>query len=574
MKKFILILMALMFLIPDAQAQVLTAKVNRDTIPEGETFMLTLELSGATTDQTPELEVLDKDFTLYSVSNSYRTNIINGNMTQSRQWNLILMPKTKGSIIIPAVRVDKYQSSPITVNVVSANANSEGAGNDEHLRFKIEGHIDNNKPYVQQQITYTLTLTDVGGLQGEEPIFLTQGRDDWIIRTLGEPQIKTKIIDGKTLREIKFLYALFPQKSGSLEIPVARFSGYYLTRKKRVDPFADLLGNDMFVSGFGLSDVFAARVPVVLTTEPIYVSVQPAAPENKGNWWLPASDVSLFAEFNPSRPVFKVGEAVSRTIYLKATGVIDAQLPEISFSEIDGIKQYPEKPETQMTEEQGRVVSLEKISNVYIPKRSGKIQLPPIEINWFNVISKKMEKAVLPPMTINVEANGEPQPQSELNVVDEKNIHPEELLKKSNSYNLPAYWGILGAFLVGLSVSGIILFIFSRNQSKKDDKPEMHSSKKYVIEQAKKGNLHGVRDGLIGWAVKHYENTEIASLKDIEDINTVSEFGCELDKLNEALYSNKNNHWDASSFIKAFEKANRFKNLRKLKNELLPKLYK
>ena len=65
MKKFILNLIGLCFLsITSAQAQSFEAVVNRNTIPEGETFVLTLELSDAKTANTPDLSALLEVFFL------------------------------------------------------------------------------------------------------------------------------------------------------------------------------------------------------------------------------------------------------------------------------------------------------------------------------------------------------------------------------------------------------------------------------------------------------------------------------------------------------------------------------
>lgn len=344
LKKLTIFLICALTIAFNVQAQTFEAKVNRTEIPEGETFLLTLDLSGAQTNKTPDLGVLDKDFIIYSVSNAYTTKVINNDISQTRQWNLVLMPKNTGALQIPSIKLDQYQTEPITVTVRKAGEtlSPQQQGQQGQPRFKIDGKIDNDNPYVQQQINYTLTIYDTGGLQGEEPVFLAGGNDEWIIKNLGEPQVKTKVINGRNIREIKFFYALFPQKSGELTAPEVRFNGFYLTRDSRRDPFGGLFGDDMFIAGFGMTDMFATRNPVVLNTKPIKVTVLPAPAQNGGKWWLPATDVELYAQFEPANPQFKTGEAVSRTIYLKAVGVIDTQLPEINFGEVPGLKQYPE----------------------------------------------------------------------------------------------------------------------------------------------------------------------------------------------------------------------------------------
>ena len=49
--------------------------------------------------------------------------------------------------------------------------------------------------------------------RGGEPEFIDDGSNSWLIRSLGEPEINSKVVNGRSLREIKFRYAMFPQKA-------------------------------------------------------------------------------------------------------------------------------------------------------------------------------------------------------------------------------------------------------------------------------------------------------------------------------------------------------------------------
>lgn len=594
MKKLIFGL-ALMFLITSAAlAQEFRATVNRDTVPEGETFLLSLDLTGASTNETPDLAELGKDFTIYSVANAYRTNIVNNTMEQSRQWNLVLMPKHSGEITIPAIKLDNFSTQPVTIKVVKAGEqiSPQAPGQSGEPRFKISGEVDNRSPYVQQQVNYTLTLYDTGGLQGEEPMFMTTGNSDWIIRSLGEPQISTQVINGRTIREIKFQYALFPQKSGELTVPAVKFNGFYLTKNNRRDPFSEVFGDDMFIAGFGLTDVFATRNPVVLTTEPIKINVLPAAAANNGNWWLPASKIELLAQFEPANPVFKAGEAVSRTIYLRAGGVVDTQLPEIRFPETAGLKQYPEKPQTQMKVENGKVISLEKIVNTYIPQQAGELTLPAISVNWFNINSGKMEQATLPAQKIRVlpgagksaPAAAAPSAATKINE-PRAGASPETPVSaasspsaQSTNINIdkiekitPFYiYLLLGtAFAAGIFVSWLIMRVWSRRGNNKPG-----NYKKAVLNAAEAKDLRALRDDLLGWASERWQRDDVTSLKEVADLAQSPEFGNELEKLTEALYARSSKEWNPESFIKTFQKVNKMKIRTTNDDNPLPKLYK
>ena len=569
MKKFAFVLGLCLLWAANLPAQTFEAKVNRAEVPEGETFLLSVELEGAKTNSTPDFSVLNRDFTVYSVSNAYRTNIINGQVSQSQQWNLVLMPNKSGKLTIPAISLDNYQTAPLQINVgaVSQTAPAQTAA-PNRPRFKIEAEADNRSPYVQQQVNYTLTLYDTGGLQGEEPVFQSNNENDWIIKSLGAPEVNTQTIDGRNLREIKFRYAMFPQKSGVQEIPAVRFNGYYLTRDKRSDPFGRLFNDDLFFAGFGMTDVFATKNPVVLTAQPIKVNVLPAAAENGGNWWLPAEDVKLRAEFNPPKPQFKVGEAVNRTIYLQATGVIDSQLPELKFKSVKGLKQYPEKPQIEMRVENGKIIALEKIANVYIPSQPGDITLPEIAVNWFNVKTKTMEKAVLPAMTVKVvgEAAAPVTPAAPTAV---NNPAPQEINtltagEETNLYLLLGAAFILGILLclVLIKLWGMILSAGGRNY------------KRQIIRAAKAKDLRLLRDSLLAWATDRFPQRRILSLQDVDDAVNDKEFRCELDKLTEALYAENSQDWNEHLFIRVFNRINKQKKNNGRDNEPLPKLYK
>lgn len=571
MKKIFLSTLIGCFFSMGAWAQSFDATVNRTTISEGETFVLTLDLKDVDTNASPDLSALSKDFTTFSISNGYRTNIINGNVSKSRQWNLVLMPNQTGSLTIPSLEVAGYKSNPITLSVIPAGSEDKLVQSPAKPspKFKIIGQVDNTMPYVGQQINYQLKLYDAGGLQGDTPSFATSS-DDFVIRNLGEPKIETKIVNGQTLREITFNYALFAQKSGDLTIPPVRFNGYYLTKTTRTDPFARFFDDDQFFAGFGLNDVFASRTPVVLNTKPIKLTVRPKA--DSSGWWLPAKEVKLSAEFEGGKPEFKVGEAVSRTIYLKAVGVLDSQLPEISFPSVKGLKQYPEKPVTDMALEGDDVVSYARITNVYIPEAAGQITLPEIKVNWFNIDSHTQETASLPAVTINVSPSAiasSPQPVSQAAALPDKDQAQKVLQIEENVNN-----GFTVGYLILAFVGGIIITLLLGKIFAKVAHPSSNH-KKAVISAAKAKDLHLLREELLLWAAAEFPRRKITNLQDVSDIFDNLSFNKELDKLRETLYSNDTKDWDNKEFLKIFEQISKhIKKHKRTKDEPLPKLYK
>lgn len=575
-----------------AWAQTFNAAVNRTEVPQGETFVLTLELVDGSDSGNPDLSVLDKDFIVYSVGNAFSYNYINGVASKSRQWQIALMPKNSGKITVPSIKLGNLETQPITLNVIPASAAateaSAGTGGYQALqqmsrpKFSMTAEIGNPNPYVQQQVDYTLKIYDTGGLQGDMPQFIEDGSNNWIIRSLGEPTVGSKIVNGRSLREITFRYALFPQKSGVLPTPEVRFNGYYLTRSRGMnDPFDDLFGGNL--GSIGFVDMFATRNPVLLTAKPEKVNVQPIPSDNNGNWWLPAQQVALFAEWEPRQPVFKVGEAVNRTIYLKAVGVAESQLPELNLASVSGLKQYPDKAVASSSIENGQVVAVKKISNVYIPNRAGKMTIPEIAVDWFNVRTNRMERAVLPAMNIEVlpgaavETAPAPQPEtrpeSPSRVLEDVANETENLVERSIPQGLPylPYIIAAAAFLLGIVVSWMLFGM--RNKSRNAD--DIKDFDRYIVRAAKSKDYRALRDGLISWARNRWNDSKITNLKDVAKAVGNKEFAAQLDGLAASLYAPEGGEFKTEAFLKAFEKVRKVKvKSRTGDTQPLPKLYK
>lgn len=568
MKKIILGLIFSGLISFNAVAQSFTATVNRNRLPEGETFVLTLDLQDVDTSSTPDLSVFSDDFTVFSISNGYRTHITNGSVSKSRQWNLVLMPNKSGQLVIPEIEVDGYKTQAITMDIIPAGSENKIVQTEPQAapQFKMNGQVSSTNPYVQQQINYRLKIYDAGGLQGEAPVFVTDG-DDWIIKSLGAPQVETKIVNGKTLREITFDYALFAQKSGSLMVPAVKFNGYYLTKNTRTDPFARFFDDDEFFAGFGLHEVFANKTPISLTTKPIKVEVRPA-PADAG-WWLPAKDVKLSAEFENGRPQFKVGEPVSRTIYLQASGILENQLPEIKFESVKGMKQYPEKPITETVLKDGQVISMAKISNVYIPEYGGNITLPAIKVRWFNTKTGDFETAVIPEYYAAVSGKKPTKENMAEPNVEKSPVAEAPVIKTEQVNNREIVWLLLGAFGLGILVAFGLIKLFSLTASTGGN------HRKKIIIAAKAKDLRLLRDELLAWAAQQFPRHKITNLQDVADIFNLSAFNKELEKLRETLYADNEAEWDDKAFLEVFGRIS--KNIKKHKrttNEPLPKLYK
>ena len=98
MKKWIWLLILNLFIAaPAFAAGTLTAKLNRNPVPVGETFVLSLEYEGDPGSEKPDFSPLNRDFTVYMVSNSYKGIYTNGKMKKLYIWNVTMATRPPGS---------------------------------------------------------------------------------------------------------------------------------------------------------------------------------------------------------------------------------------------------------------------------------------------------------------------------------------------------------------------------------------------------------------------------------------------------------------------------------------------
>lgn len=580
-----------------AAADGFEAGLETSAVTMGETFYLNVSYEGQNSlTAQPDFGVLQKEFDIVSTFSSSQINIINGRRTQRLEWKLGLQPKKTGVLTIPALKAGQYETAPLPVEVspagssvkantvatVTAAGKNTSAQTENTVEISADLAADTKTPYLQQEINAVLTITDPVGLQlTAEPVFQDSG--DWIIKSLGKPSVSQKS-DGT--REIKFRYALFPQKSGVLEIPSVSVNGFYMSYEHSGQKSIPSLFGSHGLNGFfqlldmdvDFDSMFGTQKPVSLQTEPVTVKVRPADASFQGSWWLPAESVTLAAAWDTKKPLFKAGETVAREITLKAVGVADTQLPEIQFNDDENFRIYPENPQYSSSVNGNYVVSEAVIRVVYIPQRGGEMQLPEIRVPWFNVTSGKTETAVVPAQKIFVEggsfnapAVNTPADMPEKETVRENNVENEPVaetyLNKNNMIFI-----ILAAFAAGI-ICCLLLFRFLLH-SQNDKKVKTSSGwADLIAKNLENKDYRTLRDNLLKWGNETFRNRTIANLNDLAECLDNEKFSEQMQILNGVLYGGSADIPDGRIILETV-KNYRGKNGKDRNDEILPNLYK
>lgn len=522
-------------------AEELSSSVDNQQVAYGEAVEFHLAYDGSDGNSiTPDLSVLQKDFDIRSTSSSVNSRIINGVISQKREWILMLLPKNKGKITIPAVKAGKYSSQPIDIEVVSGqeakqNLSAVSGKTDNQAKtafFNAVWKVDQSNVYIEQGIPVVLTVKDNRNLQlSREPYF--ENTDDWEIKIAEKPRNIQK--DGENITE--FYYILTPRKSGNIELPQAIIDGYYMVYDGSVQ---NSFGNSIFqLLDMGVSDIMGVQKPVMFRSDRKTINVKSIPQEYVGKQWLPAEVLIASAEWEDKKPEFKVGETVTRNITIIASGVSEDKLPNIEFADIPYWKQYPDKPQYSSAVHDNNFISQETVRVVYIPQKSGKLSLPEIKIPWFNVKTQKTEIAVIAEETIDVKPNiayENISPSEEKNngvqVPDVQEPSTEVKENKKSDNNFTMFVAVLIAFVSGIGVSFLLW-----GQKDNHKKVTEQDSLKKLKQNLRARDYREIRNSLLQWGKKTFPQNNINNLKDLTDIVKDDAFTRQCEIINLHLYS-------------------------------------
>lgn len=374
-----------------ASAHSVPATVDRASISETETVRLTIDI----TDQSgkrPDLTPLGKDFDIIDTAQSNQIQVINGRTSTKNSWTITLAPKHAGTLTIPALDIGGRRTEAINLRVEKASAATSA---DKTTDIFIEASVDNAAPYVQSQIILTLKIYHSVPLR--EASLSKIEIPDVVMERLGDDTTYSTKRDQRSYEVIERRFALFPQRSGTLTIPAVILTGKVLDKRTQ----SRAQNDNFFGDPFGMLQTLLS---VRSKTEEITLNVQAKPNSAPAATWLPASKVTLTETWQPSPPTLRVGVPVTRTLSLKAEGVVGSQLPSFTIADDSAVKIYPDQPVTSNQLTQTGLVGTLQQKVAFIGARAGRYELPAIEIPWWNVTTKRIELAKLPARTLEIAA--------------------------------------------------------------------------------------------------------------------------------------------------------------------------
>jgi hypothetical protein len=504
-----------------AQAAGFTANVDRTRLSEGETVELTLESSDPTLFGKPDLTSLEAQFEVLGTRQINQLGTLNGHNDRATRWIITLRPRQNGFVTIPALKLGEVHSAPITLHVQK----SEKAGNDNLAPVFIDASLDQDSVYVQAQAILTLRIYHSVSLYDDSSLSPLQ-MDDARVEQLGDPRTYEKEINGVRHGVIEVRYALFPQKSGLLDIPPQVFSATL------VDP-----GSQQGYQPFGprpgkLTRVNSPRIPLTVKPKPAEYPVD--AP------WLPARNLILTESWSPDPKGAQTGDSLTRSLLLQVEGLSSAQIPPLPATQAKGLRRYPDQPQVANKIDERGLIGSREDREALVPTSSGRLELPALQVIWWNTRDDRLERSELPARTLEVASNPEL----------EAGIAPADAAMAGNTGAQARLWPwqLACALLAGTTILGFGLWWRARRQPAILPTIQAGPSPRTLLDDLRRAcqsnDSHATRQALDAWARQQPETLADMAARFVPLSDA-------MDGLNGALYSEAGQHWQGEDLWKA-----------------------
>jgi hypothetical protein len=240
--------------------------------------------------------------------------------------------------------------------------------------------IDPPRVVVGQQATLRIEVL--------APNYMTAppGLPDFQVRNAVTRQLQTVNMneqhDGVTYAGLRLEFALYPQEPGSYAIAGQKILVRYAAEPPATRSAELALPRIQF--GAFIPDDAAALRPFVAATR-----------------------LTVEQTVKRSSDTLKTGDAVTRTITIKAEDTPAMLLPPQAFAALDGLALYPAQPslDDRADGRTGTLTATRTDSAAYMLQRPGDYTLPAIDVSWWNVGAQKVERTRLEPVVLHVAAN-------------------------------------------------------------------------------------------------------------------------------------------------------------------------
>jgi hypothetical protein len=268
----------------------------------------------------------------------------------------------------------------------------------------IETEVDPHDPYVQAAARVTIRVYSARALYRSD--LDLPAPSDVLVHQIGGDDHGSVRRDSHAYDVLTRRYLVFPQRSGTLNLPGAMLSAQILTATGRRNPFNTdpSSGAPLGGSPYAYGALAVAIEPLMIRGEAIVLEVRPRPTGTLASYWMPAQRVSLTSEWHPESTQAHVGDALTLSVAVQAEGLPAEQLPDVSslLKVPQGLKAYPDEPKLDNANRGDTLVGRREQSIALIADQPGRFTLPALKLRWWDTARNLPQEVSVPARTVLV----------------------------------------------------------------------------------------------------------------------------------------------------------------------------
>jgi hypothetical protein len=367
-----------------------------------------------------------------------------------------------------------------------------------------------------QQVTLNLDLKTTGFSFSNSHFNLPEVSGAFLMQTDTTTVKLTENINGETWQVVRYPLALYPQRSGRMEIPSI---GVRFTTS----------------AGFGSTEKafeFQTR-PLELT-----VSLPPGA--KQGDMVVTTTSFELSHNWQPQSGIAQTGDAFTLTVNRRADEISAMLLPPLPVFKIEGLATYPQAPEVRDKTNRGDLTGERIDSIIWVVEKPGSYAIPGIRFQWWDPDKRELKQQIVPGLNLDIQ----PSP------ANETTAGASDTSKRSAGYY---FWMI---FVLSAIAAALLWLRFG---PKVPGRPvDTEKSTFATLVDACKDNQPGeTLSTLHAWlewfSAVLSPNSQIKTLSEFSRICNDTRLSTDLGQLQEAIISPDNN-WRGSELLNSLER--------------------
>ena len=449
-----------------------------------------------------DTSLLEQDFELLQKDSRISRLDRDGNSGHRMYWRLHITPRRSGRLKIPAIRYGERWTSPRYVEVKPRPVG-------EHRVF-VELDSATPNPYVGQQtrlsrrLYYNLPVDD---RFAEKP----SANGHRVRRSAPEKNYSVERA-GREFEVLEQEFVLFASQAGPLQLSPAIY---------RVT----------------IADNENER-RIIRRSDSLTLQVKPPPSSYSGDFWLPATDLQLSQQWSHDENPLQVGDSLDWSLDIIARGLPAESLPtDLLLQNNDKLRIYADQAVLDNRFENGQIIGHRNQRYAVIVTEPGTIELPPLNLKWWDVVNDQETEARLDGRVFNIGGSD-----AEEGMAGHKD-NPVRVL-----VSLPRIgYGAWIMLLTSLLLVAVVTLAFGRLKTPLLIRIDAMSQRRRIRQRLKQACLSNdasaARLALIDWARQRWPEANIVGLRQISGEGISVELRQQLGKLDAALFARESVAW-------------------------------